>query len=151
MKNFTRILLFVIAAAVAFIVHQVSLFPGPIKNESFGSAFFPLLLAGLMIFLIALIWIENQKAEDQPVDFVWAKLRRPVFFIAFGVFFALTLPSGGFVLCSMAFLLAGMRTCQVKWRTAAISSSLMTAVIYLIFKTLLKVPLPMGTLWENFL
>ena len=150
MKSFTRIFLLLIAAAVAFIVYQVFLFPRPILDEPFGSAFFPLLLGGFMAFLIVLIWLENKKVEDQPLDLVWTKLQRPVFFIASGVIFALTLPFGGFVLCSMGFLLAGMRICQVKWRTAAISSSLMTAGVYLVFKTLLKVPLPVGTLWENF-
>lgn len=151
MKKFTRAFLALVAILVVFVVYQVALFPEQLRNESFGAAFFPLWLSGLMAFLIAVIWLENRKAKDEPLNFDMQKLRLPLYFIAAALIFAIILPYGGFIFCAVLFLTVGMRLCTVRWRTSLICSVLMTTGVYLVFKTLLKVPLPAGALWENFI
>ncbi len=147
MRKFTYALIGVVGAFSLFIFTLVQQFPAKVKNVAFGPAFFPLfLLAAISILLLLLL--ENRRAgSPEPMDF--SDMRLPGLMmglvgVAAGIF-----EYAGFVLSSFVFLLPAMFLLKARPKTVFIVSSLVIASIYVLFKVILRVPLPVGSLWEG--
>jgi hypothetical protein len=152
MKQLTRLVYLTVAILCGFVLWRTSLFPPALKAEPLGPGFFPILLSCSMLALLVPLWLENRKIkEDDSFVFNYAALRTPSFFAGASLVFALLLSVVGFFLCAVAFLLSGMLVCGVAPRRAISGSLLITVSVYVIFKMLLQVALPAGSLWGKFL
>jgi hypothetical protein len=152
MTRLVRLVLFSIAILCAFVFWQVSFFPQALKEEPLGPSFFPILLSCCILTLLARLCFENRgKKEDASFALSLKNFLVPSFFAGSAFVFALALHLVGFLICSLIFLFTGMLVCGVALRKAILGTLLITAGVYSVFKMLLQVALPVGTLWENFL
>lgn len=137
--------LFLLALAAGVWILTANFPPSDIENTP-GPAFFPRLVALVMVVLTALMLLENARKNERSRLFDWASpgmVRNALLFALAAVYCGL-LSSVGFLLLTPVFLLLMMRVMQRRgmfgWMT--FSSLAATAAIYLVFQVLLDVPLP---------
>jgi putative tricarboxylic transport membrane protein len=119
-----------------------------------GAGVFPLLVAGvLFVASISALWEgwrrrANSEALDLPQGDDRIRLLKLVVLLL--VYF-LAIPWVGFSLGSVIFCMLLIRLLsELSWLRSAVYAVLMTAAIYLIFITVLKVSMPAGILVELF-
>jgi putative tricarboxylic transport membrane protein len=118
-----------------------------------GAGFFPLWLGIFLAVLSAALFIQavspRQKGVGQEESFLPEKAGRKrtfLFFVVFALCIAL-MGRLGFLITSFLFALAFLVVVEkYSWLKGLITSLCMAAVLYLLFNTVLQVPLPKG-LW----
>ena len=148
MKKYNYIFMACVGLLCAGIAYMVTQFPKRVMRASYGPAFFPMVLVGIIAALLVLMFLENRKTDpNQRIDFSDGKL--PAVMMGMVGLFALCFQYVGFIASSLAFLLVSMFILKTKPVSGVAASVLVVAFIYAIFKVVLKVPLPIGTLWEG--
>ena len=122
----------------------------PILSEyGLGSGFFPLLL-GIILLILAVIWfILNRRAEK---DFTWRNLipsRGPILITLISIVWSLIFEITGTII-SLFLLTAGIWIVyeRLSWRSSLLGALTLTLITYVLFSTLVGVPLPKG--WISF-
>ncbi len=111
-----------------------------------GPAYFPVLLAALLLILGVLVWVMGTGAA--PIaDVGWGKGRHALVILAVSAFICLGLERLGYRLTMLAALLFLVWLVERKslWASAVFAAALSFGSYYL-FDTLLRVPLPRGPL-----
>ena len=132
------------------VLWHVQSFP-PAPGQNYGPAVFPGLIAvGLALASLALIWQGfRQRRAWLNVNEGLRSGRHLLAFaiVVFGaVFYILLIDRLGFIVCSVALLIALQWACGVRWELNVAVALIATLVIHTAFYKLLKVPLPWGLL-----
>ena len=117
-----------------------------------GPAFFPRLLAvGLGLFsLVLLVSALFQKAAEGEAGFTLKDpgIQRGIISVAATVLYCFVLDYLGFIACTIVYLLFLMFLLKErKYLQMAVTSISVSVVVFFIFKVLLNITLPMGTLY----
>lgn len=119
-----------------------------------GAGVFPLLVAGILfVASVSALWEGWQRRENSPaLDLPEGSDRtRLLKMIGLLLIYFLAIPWAGFSLSSILFCTLLIRLLStLGWKRCLLYSFLMTAVIHLIFITILKVPMPAGVLIDFF-
>lgn len=136
---------FLLSLSSAIWILTSSFPPSDIANTP-GPAFFPRLIALIMVVLTVFMLRENVRKNDKSPLFDWASpgmVRNALLFVLSAVYCGL-LSYIGFLILTPIGLLIMMLIMQRKGRLGwmIFSSLAATAAIYLVFQVLLDVPLP---------
>jgi len=119
-----------------------------------GAGVFPLLIAGILfIASISALWEGWQRrATSEPLDLPQGEDRvRLLKLVALLLVYFLAIPWLGFLVSSVLFCILLIRLLSdLSWQRSTAYAVIMTAVVYLIFIAILKVPMPAGILVELF-
>lgn len=119
-----------------------------------GAGVFPLLIAGILfIASISALWEGwKDRAHTEALDLPKGEDGiRLVKLVALLLGYFLAIPWLGFALGSVLFCILLIRLLSdLSWQRCVAYAVIMTAVVYLIFITILKVPMPAGILVELF-
>ncbi len=139
--------LFLIVVGITTGVHAwLNLKLGSLSRPDSG--FMPF-IASILMIVCSVTWILNSRGTDEKKAPLWVpgEWYRPAFALAILVAYALTMSPLGYLLSTLLFMLAWQFLVErEKWLKATIVSVLGTAGIYLLFVTLLGVPVPPGIL-----
>lgn len=116
----------------------------PQGQGTLGPAFFPNLVAGLLIaFSLALLWQVFRGADQEAPA---APRRQTLWVMVAVIAYVVLLPILGFLVATPALLvITGLllaESAQRWWKPVLASSVVTTAVLYLLFVQVLHVPLP---------
>ena len=119
-------------------------FPSGFRGSGLGPAFFPILVTVVILFLVILLLFEtyNKKDKNQQVNFNHLKV--PLVLTGIIIAYATILKFVGFRISTFVFLFLSMIVLKIEIKRALLLSFIITTVIYVIFRILLKVQLPMG-------
>ena len=137
------LVLLVLAAGVYVAARS---FPPP-KAEPLGPAFFPQLLAGLLVVLAAILTARGAFGPPGGVPEPRATPAYPAGVLALRVGYAALLHFAGFLVATPVFLFAVVRLLGARASIAAWTAVAVTAAVYLVFQLGLDVRLPDGALW----
>lgn len=119
-----------------------------------GAGVFPLLVAGILFFAsVSALWEGWQRRVNSPaLELPEGSDRiRLLKMIGLLLIYFLAIPWAGFSLSSILFCMLLIRLLStLGWKRCALYAFLMTAVVHLIFITILKVPMPAGVLIDFF-
>ncbi len=148
MKKYNYVFMACVSLLCAFILYLVMQFPRRVMRAAYGPAFFPIVLVGIIVFLLFLLFLENRKTDPAiRIDFSDSKM--PAIMMGLVGLFALGFQYVGFIASSLGFLLASMFMLKTKPVSGLVASILVVGFIYTVFRVVLKVPLPVGTWWEG--
>lgn len=142
-------------AIAAYVLFTVSSFPED-QVVQVGPAFFPRILAvGLGIFsLVLLVHSFRNKAatrddvKEPSYSYKDKGLQRALVSLVLTIIFCLSLDVFGFLLSSTVFLLCLMYLLKDRqYVQMTIVAASVTGAVYMVFKTLLDITLPLGTLY----
>lgn len=132
------------------VLWHVQSFP-PAPGQDYGPAVFPgVIAAGLALASLALIW--QGFSQHQTLLKLGDGLRSGrhllalVIVVVGTVLYILLVDTLGFILCSIALLVALQWACGVRWGLNLSVALIATLAIHTAFYKLLKVPLPWGLL-----
>lgn len=117
-----------------------------------GPAFFPrMLAAGLAIFSLILLFnaiIRRQQESDTHFSLKDPGTRRAIISLAATIIYCLCFDLLGFITCTIIYLLFLMLLLKERrYVQMTITALVVTMVVFFIFKVLLNITLPMGTLY----
>ena len=124
----------------------------------YGPAFYPTLLLGLLGLLTLVLLLqtlkspkdvkEEKKEDEQKKAFgiFDVSFRNFGFFLVLFLFYAITLNITGFIINSLLFLFIAMKYLKASLKQAVFVSVIVVAVIFVMFRIVLRVPLPSGIL-----
>lgn len=144
----TAIAIAMIAFSLAVLFAARSMPKGPTAH-GLDPSLFPKLIAAAILVLSGLLLITSLKDKDgdgEPGGLAWNKLRLPLVLTIMTIAYAKLLDYVGFLSDTSVFLFAAMVTLGINFRTALLLSVGLTAIVYLVFRVLLHVPLPRGVL-----
>jgi putative tricarboxylic transport membrane protein len=153
----------IILVVVMFIYAYESLqFEKALDSDVIGPRFFPLLLAlmGITLAIIQFLYSRTPATggeSSRSDSFEAGKLRNffnriddllPLIML---VIYVILMFSLGFILTTFLFGVVTLKLMhQPTWRGASVSSAALTLSVYVVFKILLAIPLPVGTIFEGF-
>lgn len=146
MKTGNWIAAFLITSLSAAIWIMTAGFPPSEDPNIPGPAFFPRLVAMVMVVLAVLMSIENVRKNDRSRLFDWANpgLKRNFLLFTLSTIYCFLLSYIGFLILTPFFLMIMMLVMKRQglfgWKV--FSSVTATVAIYLIFEVFLDVPLP---------
>lgn len=150
MKKSNIVISFVFILLGILVLLNVSTYPTiSVGNEKLlGPAFFPGLLAMILIVLSILLILTNYKSTEQRSTGLFDSYSIKAYITMLGlVVYILLLNVVGFLIMTPILLFALIRFYGVKeYPKLVITSLLITVFIYIVFKILLAVPLPLGIL-----
>ncbi|MDX9860870.1 MAG: tripartite tricarboxylate transporter TctB family protein [Rhodospirillales bacterium] len=135
-----------------YLFYEISHFPTTLERyRSLGPAVFPKLLSWAMLFLsIALFWQGLRKNRSAVLSFKFSSpaFRSTAFIIFMLIAYIVLVDAIGIILWGMAFMIA-VQVALGERRPAMIAGISVVVVggIYGVFSTLLRVPLPGGSLF----
>lgn len=146
MKRAVAIFSVVMLALSAWVISMSFSLKESIIQYDIGPAAYPRLLCFVLIFLSILLVVLDCiiKKDNQPLKFLtWVN----GFHIAVAFAFLAALQTVGFPICAFVVLAIMMKImgCPKTWQILVFSASA-SGIIYVIFKMLLKVRLPLGLL-----
>jgi len=165
--NMTDIIIAVILIIIAFFYHYATRnFPPPSAIENLGAAFFPNLLALILVILSILLIIESilleraKKAKTvidsgerlEEDSFAVETLSYPhlIGTIVLTGLYIILLPPVGYLIVTPIFLIVLIWFLgTVRWLTNILCSVLLTIILYILFHTMLGVALPSGLLFSR--
>jgi putative tricarboxylic transport membrane protein len=116
----------------------------------FGPAIFPMLIAGgvLLCGIISILQtlFENKEDDDKKLEFKWDDLKRPALLFGMSILYVIALETFGFLATNISFLLVTLLAYKNGKASTLTISIVVTAILYILFKMVLKVPLPAGTI-----
>lgn len=146
--NITTALIFILFGILIFF--ESSRFQQTMISDNFiGAAFFPKLMASIMILLALILLISellNKEAEKVNIGDLFNK-KMTISLIGIVILFIYTLILNyiGFILSTILLNLIFLIIFKVKSKITIVATPLLTTfVIYLIFQKMLMVPLPQG-------
>jgi hypothetical protein len=127
----------------AVVTITVQEFPEGGYSEGFGPGFYPLILAVVILGLsLVLIYETIRSKNKEAIGLTINQLRMPAFLTIAIIVFSVLLHYIGFLIDSVLFLFVTMVLLKTKPKLALSLSIIFTVVIYVLFKLVLKVPLP---------
>jgi putative tricarboxylic transport membrane protein len=134
--------------------------PQVLEGDAVGPSFFPLLLMTMGIGFSLILFIKPQKSDSErkmpgAVDVgeqtFLERIDDLVPLLMLLAYVALLFPLG-FVLSTFIYGTLSLKLLlQPTWRGAVVTSTVLTASVYVVFKIFLEVPLPVGLLFEGIL
>lgn len=108
------------------------------------AAFFPTAIAILLAVLALMVaWQGRNNTSDRIVFTLTPAFRKAALFVGIMIAYALALPTVGFELSSLTFLMLTMWLLGMRSKVLAVVLSVMvTSLIYIIFINLMYVPIP---------
>lgn len=112
-------------------------------DDSPGPGLLPLVISLLLLPLLFLAMREPIPSDETPFR------GSPFIAVALTVIYALALPYAGFVFASVLLLMIWIRLFYGQgWVGAIVCSAALTSAGVVIFKVLLKVPMPLFPVWQ---
>ncbi|HHV58311.1 MAG TPA: tripartite tricarboxylate transporter TctB family protein [Firmicutes bacterium] len=141
---------FLALALATYVFFETAHFP-PDSVLLLGPAFFPRLLAGglgtLAAALIGMALAGRSSSTGPEFDFAGGGMRRALLALVGAGVYTLLLPGLGFVPASILFLIYLMVLLQLKNYVKVLGVSIaVTAAVFFVFHTVLKIALPLGLL-----
>ena len=124
-------------------------------TEGYGAAFYPALLLGVLAVLTIVLFVQtlrlpkDEDKKEKPSDASGSSdfsFKNFGFFLVLFLLYTLPLQRIGFIINSFLFLTIGMVYLRTPLKRAVVVSIAVVAVIYVMFKIVLRVPLPPGLL-----
>jgi hypothetical protein len=115
----------------------------------FGPAFFTWIVCGGILICVLIIFIQtffDKEMNKEKIEITWADFKRMFVLLGGGVIYVAMLRFLGFLVVNTVFLLFCLKYYENKWALAIPVSVLVTAVLYFVFRIVLRVPLPVGVL-----
>lgn len=141
--NFIFVAIMVIISLLVLVTTKS--FPTGDYTVGFGPGFFPNIIAYVILGLSLLLIIQTLRSkEKQPINMDFKSLKLPLTLVGLIIIYSLVLKHIGFVLTTLAILFVAMVVLKTKAVKSLIISVAITAVIFVGFKLVLKVPLPEG-------
>ncbi len=143
--------LFLFILAIAICMGSLQLKIGTFTSP--GSGFFPLFTGIMLGFFSVLILIEAIKLKKEDISFWMPNANKKAIYLTFLLIllYALLLERFGFIGTSLIFfLLISRLVFSLRWVTSIFFSIITSFGIYLIFKILLRAPLPKGIIERIF-
>lgn len=117
------------------------------QKTYFGPMFFPSVLGGLLLLVLAILLATGGLRKGEDVEAVTRKgLLHVVELVAWVVLFIFTAEVVGFVIISAVLLALRLRRLGSRWVVAVVVSLVVVPAAYQLFAVLLRVPLPRGWL-----
>ena len=139
--------LFLAAAGIAAAVHSyLNLKLGKLSHPDSG--FMPF-IASCVLVIFSATWVLTSLGPDEEPEPFWGKGEwlRPLLALVLMIGYGLTMEPLGYLLSTLAFMLAWQFLVErAKPGAAAVISVISTAAMYLVFARLLGVPVPAGIL-----
>jgi putative tricarboxylic transport membrane protein len=142
-KDFLAGLLFVVIA----VVFGIGILELPIGTAfRMGPGYFPMMLAGLLAVLGAVIMFNGMRAEDEPIrNFAWRGLINIVLPV---VFFGATLKGLGFILSlGLTIFFTSLASSKFKVWVALVNVAVLVFFSWMIFIWGLNLPIPIWGPW----
>ncbi|MEH7384222.1 tripartite tricarboxylate transporter TctB family protein [Bacillus sp. JJ1521] len=131
------------------IIFLIESFKLPYKNEMGpgpGPGFFPIWLSGTMVILSIIYLLNSAKKGNKDENWPKGEALKNILLIIFSMcIFIILLPAIGFVLTSLIFLLLLLYKAY-KWYISLAISAGLSICLFLLFKNVLGVPLPVNGL-----
>lgn len=150
MKQFNIFFGICVGLLVAGVVYMTLGFPADVQATRFGPAYYPITLACVIALLLVLFLLENRRATSETL-FSFKQMRHPIFLGTAFIALIFLLEPLGFLLCGFAFLSITTRVLGTSYKRSLVIAAAITGAIYVLFKLVLKVPIPLGTVWESIL
>ena len=122
-------------------------------SSGYGPAFYPVLLLGLLVFLMLILFIQTLRLPKDTEEktaklsiFSDVSYRNAGFFLLLFFIYTLTIRTIGFLINSFLFLTIAMMFLKTKWKQAVLISAVVVGILYCMFKIILRVRLPSGLL-----
>jgi len=112
-----------------------------------GPAFFPRIILTVMFILSVVVMVRGVLTKKSPSEFnlKTSELLTPVLLLVMTGFFVLVMKFFGFFLSVPFFLIGAMMFWKVSWQKSAAIGIGLSALLFLFFKIILRIPLPAGT------
>jgi putative tricarboxylic transport membrane protein len=150
MKKYNYVFIVVMVAVCGYVILTAASFPTRTLKEGYGPGLMPMLSAGIILFLCLILLIQTiltkPEKEEKITGLDWKTLRNPVLFIVSMILFMVLLKYIGLLLDTFVFMMLTTWIMKVKIQKALVVSLIASAVIYVGFGVLLKVPFPAGIL-----
>ena len=150
MKRYNLIFSIILIVIVVLIYQWSINFPENTPGSGLGPGFFPRILIIMMLFisiyLIATSIIKKKKEKSVSVGFNVNKLKKPILIVCLTILYTITLNYLGFLLDTIIYLIITSILFGNKYLQSLLFSIIFTFLVYLIFKKMLRVPLPPGIL-----
>ena len=137
-------------ALVIFVLVSSTTFPTLGITYGFGPALFPRIVCVGILVCVLIIFIQtllDKEMSKEKIEIRWADFKRLLVLLCAVVVYAAMLEYLGFLVMNTAFLLFTLKYYKNKWGLAIFSSVLLTASLYVVFKIVLRVPLPFGAIF----
>lgn len=140
----------IFCAISLYLLYEISIFPTTAERyRSLGPEVFPNVIAGSLLFLSIMLFIQGLINEKSPIlSFRIVSLGSLKMFSIIGllIIFMLSIDSFGFIAWGLTFMIAVQVILgERRPGMVALLSVIVVAVVYLIFAVLLRVPLPKGS------
>ena len=113
--------------------------------------FFPRFLALVGLFFSILLLLSRKANTSSSISIDWVALKRQSFsgLIVLGsiVVYLVCLPYVGFLLCSACLVTILARAMGGRWISSVIVGAITSLSLYWIFWVMMRVPIPLGTIW----
>ncbi|MFS0862005.1 tripartite tricarboxylate transporter TctB family protein [Fredinandcohnia sp. 179-A 10B2 NHS] len=120
-------------------------FPTGSYSSGYGPGFYPKIIVYIIIGLTVLLVIQTLLKKDiRKVEMSLKQLKIPAALVGLIIVYSLILEHLGFVFTTLIILCTAMITLKTSKVRALLVSSIITTLIYVGFKILLRVPLPEG-------
>ncbi len=117
-------------------------------SRGLGPAFMPRLLAVLIAFLGVIVILRGWRSPGDTGVLLPSKM--PAALLGVMVAYGVVLVPVGFAISTPIFLLTSTSMLGVKLRKSIVFALIVTVVAYIVFKVMLRVPLPTGELLGDF-
>lgn len=121
-------------------------FPPGFRGSGLGPSFFPILVTIVILFLVFLLLLETYKKIDKNQKINFKNLKAPLFLTVIIILYAIIIKFIGFRISTFVFLFVSTTFLKIEIKKALFFSFIITAIVYIIFRVLLKIPLPTGVL-----
>lgn len=149
MKQFNIFFGICVGSLVVGVVCMTLGFPADVRAARFGPAYYPISLACVITLLLVLFLLENRHTVNIERLFKKEQMRHPVFLGTAFILLIFLLEPLGFPLCGFAFLFVTTCFLGTSCKYSLFLATAITGSIHVLFRLVLKVPIPMGTLWEG--
>lgn len=123
-------------------------FPGGFRGSGLSPKFFPQLIIVFILFLTTFVLIGTiRDTKRKSIDITINKLISPLILTVMITFYVILIKPLGILIDTIVFLFLSMIILKTNKRIALFLSVFVTAIVYLIFKIMLHVPLPPGILF----
>ena len=123
-------------------------FPGGFRGSGLSPKFFPQLIVIFILFLTTFVLIGTiRDTKRESIDFTINKLTLPLILIAMITVYVILIQPLGILIDTIVFLFLSMIILKTNKKIALLLSVFVTAIVYLIFKLILHIPLPQGMLF----
>ncbi len=126
-----------------------STYPTGKAVAGFGPAMFPRLLVSIIVICLVMLAIVTKTVipKDATIELNTSQLKRPLAVLGLMIAYTLLLQPLGFIIVNFLFLIVSLKLLGSSWKTSLVLSVIVNVVLYVSFKIILQVQVPMGILF----